>query len=82
MQLERGDTMPGPGATAVLTATSPDVAAGDSGRGAVAEALVVALGSEAAADRDFSVGTAKGTSAPSAEEWARMFAACAPEGGC
>jgi len=71
--LSRGDTLPGPGFTAILTAISEDACAGDSGRGAVAEALVEALACDAAAGGDFSVATAAGRAAPSREEWASMF---------
>eukprot|EP00964_Phaeocystis_antarctica_P092053 scaffold59132_cov56-Phaeocystis_antarctica.AAC.4 len=71
--LSRGDTLPGPGFTAILTAISEDACAGDSGRGAVAEALVEALACDAAAGRDFSIAAAAGRAAPSREEWASMF---------
>ena len=72
--LSRGDTLPGPGFTAILTAISEDACAGDSGRGVVAEALVEALACDAAAGCDFSVATAAGRAAPSREDWASMFA--------
>ena len=42
----KGDTLPGPGFTAALTATSETGGAGDSHRGAVATALVQAMGIE------------------------------------
>ena len=58
----------------ILTAISEDACAGDSGRGAVAEALVEALACDAAAGCDFSVATAAGRAAPSREDWASMFA--------
>ena len=53
VKLVRGDTLPGPGFTAALTATDK-VGAGDSHRGAVAAALVEALRSPDAANRDYS----------------------------
>ena len=52
--LTRGDTLPGPGKTAVFTATDR-LGPGDSHRGAVAASLVEALRSPAAANLDFSV---------------------------
>ena len=73
-KVARGDTMPGPGLTAIITAISEKACAGDSGRGAVAEALVEALACDAAANTEFSVGAAEGESAPSRDEWARKFA--------
>lgn len=75
--LKRGDKMPGPGFTAALTATSPGAAAGDSGRGGAAAALVEALRIDAAANADFGVGTAEGRSSPTAEEWKQLFSAAA-----
>ena len=51
VNLVAGDTLPGPGASAVFTATDK-VGAGDSHRGAVAAALVEALRSPAAASRE------------------------------
>ena len=52
--LTRGDTLPGPGKTAVFTATDR-LGPGDSHRGAVAASLVEALRSPAAANLDFSI---------------------------
>lgn len=72
VKLVAGDTLPGPGATAVFTATDK-CGAGDSHRGAVAACLVEALRSEAAADRDFSVAAVEGTEFPSEEAFARLF---------
>ena len=59
VKLVRGDTLPGPGFTAALTATDK-VGAGDSHRGAVAAALVEALRSPDAANRDYSVAAEEG----------------------
>ena len=72
--LTAGDAMPGPGFTAALTATDR-CGAGDSHRGAVAMALVQALGCEAAAGKDFSVAAKAGRKFPQAPEWPGMFAA-------
>jgi len=72
--LERGDSMPGPGVMAATTATTNDSGQGDSHRGAVASALVEALSSPAAANRDFSVGARKARSFPDAKEWQDLFA--------
>ena len=73
VQLTRGDTLPGPGFTAALTATAPEAGDGDSHRGAVASALVEALSSPAAADADFSVKSTASRVFPTMEEWAGMF---------
>jgi len=74
VELSKGDTLPGPGFTAALTATSPDGGEGDSHRGAVAMSLVEALRSEAAADSDFSVASVAGREFPTEAEWAALFA--------
>lgn len=74
VNLVAGDTLPGPGFTAALTATSPEGGDGDSHRGAVATALIEALGTDTAANKDFSVGAVSGREFPSSEEWAGMFA--------
>jgi len=71
VKLTKGDTLPGPGFTAVFTAL--DLGAGDSHRGAVAAALVEALRSVSAADADFSVGAEKGNKFPSEAEWPALF---------
>ena len=73
VKLTRGDTLPGPGFSAILNAISEKACAGDSGRGAVAEALVEALACESASDGEFAVATVEGRCAPSRDEWARMF---------
>ena len=72
VELSRGDTLPGPGFTAALTATG--LGDGDSHRGAVATALVEALAAPAAADADFSVKTIEGREFPKGEAtWAKLF---------
>ena len=74
VNLVKGDTLPGPGFTAALTATSAEGGAGDSHRGAVATALIEALRVPGAAkSRDFSVSSEKGREFPGEAEWARMF---------
>lgn len=71
---QKGDVLPGPGFTAALTATSPEGGPGDSHRGAVAAALVAALCFDAAANCDFSIGSAKHNAPPTDEEWGALFA--------
>lgn len=72
VKLVKGDTLPGPGFGAALTATS--MGDGDSHRGAVAAALVNSLGVDAAANADFSVGAEKGREFPKEDAWEAMFA--------
>jgi len=72
VELVKGDTLPGPGFTAALTATN-ECGAGDSNRGAVATALVEALRTPAAADADFSVRSVKGRSFPQEGAWPALF---------
>jgi len=72
VELSRGDTLPGPGFTAALTATTEEGGKGDSHRGAVASALVEALSEPAATDADFSVASVKGREFPT--DWAALFA--------
>ena len=72
--LEKGDRMAGPGFTAALTATDR-LGAGDSHRGAIATALVQALGCDAAKGKDFSLQAKEGREFPKAEAWPGMFAA-------
>lgn len=72
VNLVAGDTLPGPGNSAVFTATAK-CGPGDSHRGAVAASLVEALRSEPAANRDFSVGAEEGRKFPTEEEWATKF---------
>jgi len=74
VKLVRGDTLPGPGFTAALTATDK-VGAGDSHRGAVAAALVEALRSPDAANRDYSVAAEEGREFPGEKEWSHLFEA-------
>jgi len=74
MELLPGDTLPGPGPLAALTATDK-IGPGDSHRGAVAACLVEALRAPAAAGRDFSVKAKEGRKFPSESELAAMFAA-------
>ena len=66
--LSRGDTLPGPGLSAALTATTP-IGPGDSHRGAVASALVSSLCSKATCNMDFSVCSVPSRIFPSTEEW-------------
>lgn len=73
VELTRGDTMPGPGFKAALTACSAEGGDGDSHRGAVATALVEALRQPKAAGAEFSVASKKGEKFPSEAEWAAMF---------
>jgi len=74
VELSKGDTMPGPGFSAALTATSAEGGAGDSHRGAVATALVESLRVDAALGSDFSVASKPATAFPKPEQWASMFA--------
>ena len=74
VDLKKGDTMPGPGFTAALTATSTEGGAGDSHRGAVASALVESMRVEAAQDGDFSVASQPGKEFPKPEAWSGLFA--------
>jgi len=72
VELSRGDTLPGPGFTAALTATTEKGGKGDSHRGAVATALVEALSEPAAANADFSVASVEGRDFPT--DWSALFA--------
>jgi len=74
VEVVKGDTLPGPGFTAALTATTPTGGDGDSHRGGVATALVESLRVGAAADADFSIKSAAGREFPSAEKWEQLFA--------
>jgi len=74
VELVKGDTLPGPGFTAALTAISPEGGAGDSHRGAVASTLVEAMRSSAAADADFSVRSTTEREFPKADAWEGLFA--------
>jgi len=73
VKLAAGDSFAGPGFTAAITATDK-CGDGDSHRGTVATALVESLQAEAAANRDFSVGSEEGESFPSEEAWRSLFA--------
>ena len=73
VEVSAGDTLPGPGFTAALTATDR-CGQGDSHRGAVAMALVSALGCDAAKGRDFSVKATPGKEFPQADAWPGLFA--------
>lgn len=73
VKLARGDTLPGPGFTAALTATSETGGDGDSHRGGVAAALVESLRLGAAEDGDFSVGSEKGSDFPTEAAWEALF---------
>jgi len=72
VELVKGDTLPGPGFTAALTATN-ECGSGDSHRGAIATALVESLRTPAAADSDFSVKSTKGRSFPQEDAWGGLF---------
>jgi len=74
VEMTAGDTLPGPGFTAALTATER-VGSGDSHRGAIAMSLVEALGCEAAKDKDFSIAAKSSREFPKADQWPAMFAA-------
>mmetsp|Transcript_25494 Transcript_25494/g.64806 ORF Transcript_25494/g.64806 Transcript_25494/m.64806 type:complete len:309 (+) Transcript_25494:39-965(+) len=71
VRLSKGDTLPGPGFMAAMTATG--LGSGDSHRGAVAMSLVEALRSEAAEDADFSLASEDGREFPKEAEWPSMF---------
>jgi len=74
VSLTRGDTLPGPGFSAALTATTETGGAGDSHRGAIAMALVEALRSDVAADTDFSVASSAGRDFPQGSDaWQALF---------
>ena len=73
VEMSAGDTLPGPGFTAALTATDR-VGSGDCHRGAVAMALVQALGCDAAAGKDFSIKAKEGREFPADSVWPAMFA--------
>jgi hypothetical protein len=73
VELSRGDSMPGPGFTAAITATAPEGGAGDSHRGGIAAALVEALRIPEAAGGDFSVASKPGKDFPMEQEWAQLF---------
>ena len=73
VEMTAGDQMPGPGFTAALTATDR-LGAGDSHRGAIATALVQALGCDAAKGKDFSLQAKEGREFPKPEAWPGMFA--------
>lgn len=74
MSLMPGDTAPGPGWRAAFTATSPDAEPGDSGRIAIAQALVRSLSVPGLAGRDFGVVTRKARLPPTDADWAAEFA--------
>jgi len=76
VKLVAGDTLPGPGFTAAITATDK-IGSGDSHRGAVAASLVESLRVPSAANRDFSVAAQEGSSFPTDAEWAAKFAEAA-----
>lgn len=71
--LNPGDTTEGPGLKAVIASTSFEVQKGDSGRLAVANALVQCLRQPSAANTDFSVGTKESRTPPTQEEWDLLF---------
>ena len=68
-----GDTIEGPGLFAVKAAVSWAIEKGDSGRLAVATAMVQSLSQETAANKDFSVCSAEARSPPTQSEWDAMF---------
>lgn len=73
--LAKGDVMPGPGAKAVFTATATDANPGDTGRCAIAEAMVRSLNIEAAGNVDFGIGTEEAREPPTDEQWTEIFSA-------
>ena len=74
VEVSAGDTLPGSGFTAALTATDR-IGQGDSHRGAVATALVEALGCEPAKDKDFSIKTTEAREFDSSTAtWEKLFA--------
>jgi hypothetical protein len=76
VKLTMGDVLPGPGMTAVFTATGTGEHDGDTGRCGIAEAMVRSLEWEGAANVDFGVGTRKSRTIPTEEEWDRLFRGC------
>jgi len=74
VELVKGDTLPGPGFTAALTAIAPEGGQGDSHRGAVATALVESMRCAAATDADFSVRSKSGRQFPQEGAWEALFA--------
>ena len=73
VEVTKGDTLPGPGFKAALTATSPEGGDGDSHRGAVAKALVESLRVDAAADADFSIKSVAGRTFPPSDAWEALL---------
>lgn len=73
VEIKKGDTMPGPGFTAAVTATADKAGAGDSSRAGIARALVEAMRTEAAQDMDFSIAAKESTSFPTPEQFATLF---------
>jgi hypothetical protein len=74
VEISKGDTLPGPGFTAALTARS-EIGDGDAHRGAVAAALVESLRTPSAHGTDWSVKAIEARDFPSAEEIQAMFKA-------
>jgi len=72
-KLVPGDTIEGPGLFAVKAATSWVIEKGDSGRLAVATAMVQSLSQENAANKDFAVCSAEARNPPTQSEWDGMF---------
>lgn len=74
VSLTPGDTAQGPGIKAVIASTSFEVQKGDTGRLAVATAMVQSLRQPNAANKDFSIGTEYSRTPPTQEEWDDLFA--------
>lgn len=73
VKLYKGDTMPGPGGKAILTANSSEECDGDSSRCSVADALIKCLKVEKVKNMDFAVGTVQSRVPPTDEEWDKML---------
>lgn len=73
VKLFPGDTMPGPGGKAILTATATEACDGDSSRCGVAEAIVKCLSVDGVKGGDFAVGTVDSRDPPGNEDWNEML---------
>jgi hypothetical protein len=73
VRLEKGDVLPGPGATAIFTATGTDEHPGDTGRAGIAEAMVRSLELDSAANVDFGVASKENRVPPTDDEWTQLF---------
>lgn len=71
--VKKGDVLPGPGNKAVFTASAPEPSVGDTSRAIIADAMVMSLKEEKAANNDFAVGAAESRKPPTEEEWKTLF---------